>query len=54
MPSTYTIIRRPMITEKALGVKETESTLVFEVELLDVKAPAAPKTSQKSKTGSKK
>jgi len=33
MPSTYTIIRRPMITEKALGVKETESTLVFEVDV---------------------
>jgi len=30
------------------------ATLIFEVELLDVKAPAAPKTSQKSKTGSKK
>lgn len=30
------------------------ATLVFEVELLDVKAPAATKTSQKSKTGSKK
>jgi large subunit ribosomal protein L23 len=31
MPSTYTVIKRPMITEKALGVKETEGTLVFEV-----------------------
>ena len=31
------------------------ATLIFEVELLDVKAaPAAPKTSSKSKTGSKK
>jgi len=30
------------------------ATLIFEVELLDVKAPVAPKTSQKSKTGSKK
>ena len=31
MPSTYTVIRRPMITEKALAAKETEGTLVFEV-----------------------
>jgi len=32
MPSsTYTVIKRPMITEKALGLKEAESTLVFEV-----------------------
>ncbi len=31
MPTTYTAIRRPVITEKALGVKETEGTLVFEV-----------------------
>lgn len=31
MPTTYTAIRRPVITEKALGVKETEATLVFEV-----------------------
>jgi large subunit ribosomal protein L23 len=30
--TTYTVIRRPMITEKALGVKETENTLVFEVD----------------------
>jgi large subunit ribosomal protein L23 len=27
----YRIIRRPMITEKGLGVKETQRTLVFEV-----------------------
>jgi len=32
MATTYTVIRRPMITEKALGVKETEGTLVFEVD----------------------
>ena len=32
MPSLYTVIRRPMITEKALGLKETEGTLVFEVD----------------------
>jgi large subunit ribosomal protein L23 len=31
MPTTYTVIRRPLITEKGLGVKETENTLVFEV-----------------------
>jgi large subunit ribosomal protein L23 len=31
MKSAYQIIRRPVITEKGLGVKETDSTLVFEV-----------------------
>jgi large subunit ribosomal protein L23 len=31
MATLYTVIRRPLITEKALGVKETEGTLVFEV-----------------------
>jgi len=31
MKSAYQIIRRPVITEKGLGVKETEATLVFEV-----------------------
>jgi large subunit ribosomal protein L23 len=31
MPTLYTIIRRPLITEKGLGVKETEATLVFDV-----------------------
>lgn len=31
MPTTYNVIRRPLITEKGLGVKETEETLVFEV-----------------------
>jgi large subunit ribosomal protein L23 len=30
-PKTYTVIRRAVITEKGLGVKETEGTLVFEV-----------------------
>jgi large subunit ribosomal protein L23 len=29
--SAYQIIRRPVITEKGLGVKENEGTLVFEV-----------------------
>jgi large subunit ribosomal protein L23 len=32
MKSAYQILRRPVITEKGLGVKETEQTLVFEVE----------------------
>ena len=31
MPTLYTVIRRPLITEKGLSVKETEGTLVFEV-----------------------
>jgi large subunit ribosomal protein L23 len=31
MKSAYQILRRPVITEKGLGVKETEDTLVFEV-----------------------
>ena len=29
--SPYQIVRKPVITEKGLGVKETENTLVFEV-----------------------
>lgn len=41
MPTTYTVLRRPLITEKGLGVKETQSTLVFEV------APTASKTEVK-------
>ncbi|MGB7263980.1 MAG: 50S ribosomal protein L23 [Terracidiphilus sp.] len=41
MPNLYTVIRRPLITEKGLGVKETEGTLVFEV------APSATKTEVK-------
>jgi large subunit ribosomal protein L23 len=41
MPTTYTVIRRPLITEKGLGVKETQNTLVFEV------APKATKTEVK-------
>ena len=36
--SVYHIIRRPIITEKGLGVKETQHTMVFEV------AAAATKT----------
>ena len=27
----YTVIKRPIITEKGLGVKETQHTVVFEV-----------------------
>ena len=41
MPTLYTVIRRPLITEKGLGAKETEATLVFEV------APGATKTEVK-------
>jgi large subunit ribosomal protein L23 len=33
MSTLYTVIRRPLITEKGLGVKETQNTLVFEVAL---------------------
>jgi large subunit ribosomal protein L23 len=38
MKSPYQIIRKPVITEKGLAVKETEGTLVFQV------APEATKT----------
>ena len=31
MPTLYEIIRRPLITEKGLAIKETEGTLVFDV-----------------------
>jgi large subunit ribosomal protein L23 len=31
MPTLYTVIRRPVITEKGMNVKETQNTLVFEV-----------------------
>jgi large subunit ribosomal protein L23 len=41
MPTTYTVIRRAMITEKALRAKESEGTLVFEVD------PKATKTEVK-------
>ena len=33
MPTIYTVIRRPLITEKGMVVKETQNTLVFEVDL---------------------
>jgi large subunit ribosomal protein L23 len=32
MPTLYQVIRRPLITEKGMGVKETQNTLVFEVD----------------------
>ena len=38
MKSHYQIIRRPVITEKGLAVKETQGTLVFQV------TPTATKT----------
>jgi len=41
MPTLYTVIRKPLITEKGLAVKETEGTLVFDV------APGATKTEVK-------
>ncbi len=41
MSTLYNVIRRPVITEKGLTVKETEGTLVFEV------APGATKTDVK-------
>ncbi|HEX5284475.1 MAG TPA: 50S ribosomal protein L23 [Bryocella sp.] len=31
MPTLYKVIRRPLITEKALTTRETEGSLVFEV-----------------------
>ncbi len=36
--SVYSVIRRPIVTEKGLGVKETQQTVVFEV------SPRASKT----------
>jgi large subunit ribosomal protein L23 len=41
MADVYHVIHRPLITEKGLGAKETEATLVFEV------APGATKTEVK-------
>jgi large subunit ribosomal protein L23 len=41
MPTLYSVIRRPLITEKGLAAKETEGTLVFDV------APEATKTEVK-------
>jgi large subunit ribosomal protein L23 len=31
MDSLFQVIKRPLITEKGVGIKETENTLVFEV-----------------------
>ena len=42
MPTLYSVIRRPLITEKGLGVKETEGTLVFDV-APEASKKAAPK-----------
>jgi len=42
MPTVFTTIRRALITEKGLAVKETEGTLVFNV------APNATKTEVKN------
>ena len=33
MPTVYTVIRRPLMTEKGMGIKETQNTLVFEVDM---------------------
>ena len=41
MPTLFEVIRRPLITEKGLQVKETEGTLVVDV------APEATKTEVK-------
>jgi len=41
MPTLYEVIRRPLITEKGLAVKESEGTLVFDV------SPEASKTEVK-------
>ena len=41
MPTLYNVIRKPLITEKGLSVKETEVTLVFDV------SPEATKTEVK-------
>ena len=38
MKTAYQIIRRPVITEKGLGIKENQNTLVFQV------SPNATKT----------
>jgi large subunit ribosomal protein L23 len=52
--SAYQIIRRPVITEKGLGVKETEATLVFEVAMRATKTEVKEAVEQifKVKVGS--
>ncbi len=54
MKSAYQIIRRPVITEKGLGVKETEATLVFEVAMRATKTEVKEAVEQifKVKVGS--
>ena len=37
MPTLYTVIRRPLITEKGMTIKEAQNTLVFEVALKSTK-----------------
>ena len=37
MPTLYTVIRRPLITEKGTTIKETQNTLVFEGALKSTK-----------------
>ena len=41
MPTLFEVIRRPLITEKGLQLKETEGSLVFDV------SPSASKTEVK-------
>jgi large subunit ribosomal protein L23 len=52
--SAYQIIRRPVITEKGLSVKETEATLVFEVAMRATKTEVKEAVEQifKVKVGS--
>ena len=54
MKSAYQIIRRPVITEKGLAVKETEATLVFEVAMRATKTEVKEAVEQifKVKVGS--
>lgn len=54
MKSAYQIIRRPVITEKGLSVKETEATLVFEVAMRATKTEVKEAVEQifKVKVGS--
>lgn len=33
MPTLHTVLRRPLITEKGMGLKDVEGTLLFEVAL---------------------
>ena len=43
MPNLFEVIRRPLITEKGLQVKETEGTLVFDVApAVSARCPGVP------------